>query len=107
MTDWNQIPINNRESDFENLLMVLQREVPARPTLFEFFLNERLHQRLAPRSDAESDVPFAAQRQVMRAYHRAGYDFANVIIPGFSFPSKRTEGTRTISINEGGLIHDS
>lgn len=107
MNHWNQIPENVGKPDFENLLAVLRREVPARPTLFEFFLNQRLHHRLAPRSDAESDVPFAAQRQVMRAYHRAGYDFVNVIIPGFSFPSKRTEGTCTISINEGGLIHDS
>ena len=43
---------------------------------------------------------------MIRAYQQAGYDFANVIIPGFDFPSERTEGTRTISINEGGLIHD-
>ena len=34
--------------DFDNLLAVLRREVPARPTLFEFFHNERLYQRLAP-----------------------------------------------------------
>jgi uroporphyrinogen decarboxylase len=42
----------------------------------------------------------------MRAYYKAGYDFTNVLIPGFDFPSERIEGTRTISINEGGLIHD-
>ncbi len=104
MTDWGKIPENVGEPDFQNLLAVLRREVPKRPTLFEFFLNERLYNRLA--SFLEDDAPYAAQRQVMRAYHRAGYDFANVIIPDFDFPSERIEGTRTISINEGGLIHD-
>ena len=106
MRDWNQLPEHVGVPDFNNLLAVLRREVPARPTLFEFFLNERLHHRLAPLMDTESEDPYATQRQVMRAYVRVGYDFANVLIPGFDFPSQRMEGTRTISINEGGLIHD-
>ncbi len=42
--DWNQVPQNNRLPNFNNLLAVLRREVPERPTLFEFFLNERLYQ---------------------------------------------------------------
>jgi uroporphyrinogen decarboxylase len=106
MNHWNQIPERVGEPDFENLLAVLRREIPARPTLFEFFLNQRLHDRLAPLSNADSDLPYTVQCQVMRAYYKAGYDFANVLIPGFDFPSERIEGTRTISINEGGLIHD-
>lgn len=106
MSDWNQLPENAGEPDFDNLWAVLRREVPARPTLFEFFLNDRLHNRLAPLSEAGAESPYAAQRQVLRAYQRTGYDFANVLIPGFRFPSERTEGTRTISINEGGLIRD-
>jgi uroporphyrinogen decarboxylase len=106
MTDWNQIPENPGEPDFENLLAVLRREVPKRATLFEFFLNQRLHDRLAPIPEGDADSPYAAQRQVMRAYRQAGYDFANVLIPGFDFPSERITGTRTISINEGGLIHN-
>jgi uroporphyrinogen decarboxylase len=106
MTDWNQIPENISEPDFDNLLAVLRGQVPSRPTLFEFFLNERLHQRLAPRTQAESEAPYAAQRQVAAAFQRAGYDYVNVLVPGFEFPSERVTGTRTISINEGGLIHD-
>ncbi|MFC1997839.1 uroporphyrinogen decarboxylase family protein [Chloroflexota bacterium] len=106
MNDWNQIPQKIGEPDFENLLAVLRREVPSRPTLFEFFLNHRLYQRLAPLSETEAETPYATQRQVLHAYYRAGYDFTNVLIPEFSFPSERTEGTRTISINDGGLIHN-
>ena len=36
-----------REPDFGNLLKVLERKVPDRPTLFEFFLNPRLYRELA------------------------------------------------------------
>lgn len=106
MIDWNQIPEAAGEPNFENLLTVLRMEVSARPTLFEFFLNERLYNRLAPLSNSELESPYVSQRQVLRAFHRVGYDFVNVIIPDFCFPSARINGTRTISINEGGLIHD-
>lgn len=106
MTHWNHIPETVGEPDSNNLLAVLWREVPDRPTLFEFFLNGRLDQRLEPLSEFDAGNPFASQRHVMNAYHRAGYDFTNVIIPGFEFPSERTAGTQTISINEGGLIRD-
>ncbi len=106
MTTWNQLPENVGSPDFNNLLAVLRREVPARPTLFEYFLNDRLHQRLAPLSIAETGLPYARQVQVLRAYQRAGYDFANVLVPGFEFPTERLTGTRTISINAGGMIHD-
>ena len=106
MKDWDQLPANVGRPDFSNLLAVLRREVPTRPTLFEFFLNDGLHQRLAPHSQFEAQAPFARQRQIMRAFFRAGYDFVNVLVPGLEFPSERIQGTRTISINEGGLIHD-
>jgi hypothetical protein len=36
-----------RTPDFSNLLAVLQRKAPPRPTLFEFFLHPRLYERLA------------------------------------------------------------
>lgn len=35
-----------RNPDFTNLLKVLKCEKPERPTLFEFFLNDRLYKRL-------------------------------------------------------------
>jgi uroporphyrinogen decarboxylase len=46
--DWGAAPKCTAEPDFENLLAVLRCDRPARPTLFEFFLNERLHAKLAP-----------------------------------------------------------
>lgn len=106
MTDWNKIPKNNGVPDFNNLLAVLRREVPARPTLFEFFLNEKLYQRLAPLSQTEAKTPYATQRQVIAAFHRAGYDYATILVPDFSFPSERVYDHQTISINSGGMISD-
>ena len=32
-------------AEFNELLKVLRREVPSRPVLFEFYLNERLYRR--------------------------------------------------------------
>ncbi|MEA3337388.1 MAG: uroporphyrinogen decarboxylase family protein [Chloroflexota bacterium] len=106
MIDWNQIPDHPASPDFNNLLTVLRREVPVRPTLFEFFLNDRLYQRLAPLSEFEADVSYAAQRQVMTAFHRLGYDYVTILVPGFKFPSERVYEKQTVSINAGGLIHD-
>jgi uroporphyrinogen decarboxylase len=106
LMDWNQIPQNYRLPNFNNLLAVLQREAPERPTLFEFFLNERLYQRLAPQSERESESPYAAERQVMAAFLRAGYDYATILVPGFVFPSDRVYDKASISINAGGLIRD-
>lgn len=121
MTDWNEI-LPAGHPDFKNILAVLRREVPERPTLFEFFLNERLYEKLAPGSTAmlrekgdgvadEVDglaysTSVLAQTFRITAYHRAGYDYASVLIPGFKFPSKRGYDTRTVSINQGGLIRD-
>lgn len=70
--DWNQIPENVGTADFDNLLTVLHREVPNRATLFEFFLNDRLYQRLAPTPEGENVIAYASERQVMLAFHRMG-----------------------------------
>jgi len=99
MTEWNQLPERAGDPDFNNLLAEFRREKPSRPILFEFFLNDRLDQRLAPQSAAERLEQYSRQKQVMRAYLRAGYDFTSVLIPGFEFPSKRVEGTRTVTHN--------
>jgi uroporphyrinogen decarboxylase len=106
MVDWTEVPENPTEPNFDNLLSVFLREVPERPTMFEFFLNERLYNKLAPLPETASESPYSKHRQVMQAYYRAGYDHVNVLVPDFEFPSLRQNNTRTISINEGGMISD-
>lgn len=118
---WNEI-LPAGQPDFENLLVVLHREKPNRPTLFEFFLNERLYEKLVPgakarlkensnrTTDEVDGLSFSssvlANTLRMEAYRRAGYDFVTVRIPGFNFLSNRSHDTRTVSINAGAMIHD-
>lgn len=105
MPDWHQIPDHPPSPDFAHLLAVLRRQAPARPTLFEFFHNDELYQRLAPLSAAEAQSPYAAHRQRVTSFHRLGYDYATILISGFNFPSGRVYETQTISINADALVH--
>lgn len=119
--NWNEI-LPCGQPDFRNLLAVLRREKPSRPTLFEFYLNERLYEKLVPgakarlkeNSNGTTDEvdglaysgSILAQTLRMEAYRRAGYDYVTVIVPGFKFPSNRSYDARTVSLNEGAMIHD-
>lgn len=105
--DWNEIPIVRGEANFDHLLAVLRRKAPERPTLFEFFLNERLYTRLAPQLAEASLTEQARIEAVMRAFHRAGYDYANVWIPNFSFTAALVQRRRerSVSMNEGSVLH--
>ena len=95
-----------REPDFANLLAVLDRKVPAHPTLFEFFLNDDLYALLGG-----APVPADATdrcRLMIRAFHRAGYDYTTLHASDFMFPSAQhgAEGKKSISQNLDGLIGD-
>jgi uroporphyrinogen decarboxylase len=90
--------------DFANLLRVLEHGKPARPTLFEFFLNGPLYTRLAGR-DAIEDDPLDQRRVVLEAFHAAGYDYATMHA-GFSFPVGEYEREASLSLNEKALITD-
>ncbi len=96
----------HRQPDFNNLLAVLERRIPARPTLFEFFLNERLHNRLAGPRDPALPGPLGDNLQKMLAFRNAGYDYYDVLLPGFEFLAAEVEHARTISQNQGAVIHD-
>jgi uroporphyrinogen decarboxylase len=106
--DWTVIPSADREPDFNNLLAVLERKIPSRPTLFEFFLNDPLYERLVPGFSASTADPQARVEAVMRANIRVGYDFTNILIPGFSFTADQVhrKRERSVSMDEGSVIHD-
>ncbi len=93
------------EPNFENLLKVLRREVPDRPTLFEFFLNDTLYERLAgPIPD--DGRPWAGERRLIAAFAAAGYDYATIPGSDFWFPRGERDRRDTVSLSEGGLITD-
>ncbi len=91
-----------RKPDFENVLKILRRETPSRPTLFEFFLNDKLHTRLSGLEPGQG----RGFERVVKAFAKAGYDYATVnpFYPGFQ-AGERTHGS-TISLNEGAVIRD-
>ena len=99
---------SKRQPDFSNLLKVLQKKVPARPTLFEFFLNNTVHEALASAAARVPNDRFTAWRVRIDAFLHAGYDYLTLPAPGFGFPKKRSQvaGGKSISLNEGGMILD-
>lgn len=95
-----------RKPNFNNLLAVLRREVPGRPTLFEFFLNERLHKRLAGAAYSDSPDLLSRYRMLIAAFAKAGYDYATVSGSAFSFETGQHDRDQTISLNQNPLITD-
>jgi uroporphyrinogen decarboxylase len=95
-----------REPNFENLLKVLRREEPDRPTLFEFFLNPRLHARLAGDPAPEPGESLAGFKHVMRAFRNAGYDYVTMLPGTLHFPSGEQQHAKSVSQNEGAVITD-
>jgi len=95
-----------RKPDYTQFLKVLKKEVPDRPTLFEFFLNGPLYEKLnngeAPvRNDGYDNV-----RVHMYAYKNAGYDYVTLHGSNFGFPQKSKERISTLSLNDAATIFD-
>ena len=97
-----------RTPDFNNILKVLKKEIPDRPTLFEFFLNGDLYDNLTYKieykeSDADKDY-----KRVIDAFRIAGYDYVTMHGSNFGFASNRHQekGQASISLNEGTVISD-
>jgi len=95
-----------RQPDFSNLLAVLRREEPARPTLFEFFMNDLVYSHFTAREVFEDSDGLGDCRRRIRAYANAGYDY--VTLPGsdFTFPHPEIRRARSISQNAPGIITD-
>ena len=98
-----------RKPDFNNLLAVLNKKVPSRPTLFEFFFNAPLMEKLAGekfpewKTDAQSDAMFRIRT---KAYAAAGYDYSMVHGSTIRFPTAEIHHDQSISLNEGCMIRD-
>lgn len=92
---------------FENLLKVLRRERPDRPTLFDFGMNGREMAKFA--GPAEPDAGLLAQTaRTFEAFRNAGYDYARggAHQVGFGFPTRKRERLNTVSLNDGVVITD-
>ena len=94
------------EADFSQFLKVLKGEEPDRPTLFEFFLNPRLLQKLSGMEISPEMSWIEMQKVRLAAFQRAGYDYLTVKVPGFAFTVGEQEHAASISQNDGAMIFD-
>lgn len=67
-----------RKPDFDQLLYVLKREKPERPTLFEFYMNDELYAKLSGSAAPDFCDSLARSRWIVDAYRSAGYDYATI-----------------------------
>ncbi|HBC89702.1 MAG TPA: hypothetical protein DCZ94_22410 [Lentisphaeria bacterium] len=94
-----------REPNFDNMLKVLERKKPSRPTLFEFFLNGPLNERLTGEKLTAPWGSIGQKKHNMMAYYKAGYDYVT-ILTGFGFKRADVHREKSISLNEGCMISD-
>ncbi|MHC4563329.1 MAG: uroporphyrinogen decarboxylase family protein [Planctomycetota bacterium] len=104
--NWSRPPQAKDGPDFENLLAVLQRQTPKRPTMFELFLNDELYGILAADTAADAPENMAGSAWTIAAMRNAGYDYIPGGIPGFHFDKGERAYANTYSLNEGAVIGD-
>jgi uroporphyrinogen decarboxylase len=102
-----------RQPNFDNLLRVLDRRRPTRPTLFELYLNHSLYYRLAGLPVVGGSMPWSDlhfYRIAIGAHLRAGYDYVSGLGSEFMFPKdpSRTHiiGAVSRSMNDTAVICD-
>ncbi|MBT9775672.1 hypothetical protein GPL15_03985 [Clostridium sp. MCC353] len=97
----------NREPDFRNIEAVLEKRIPSRPTLFEFYLNNRLYSKYGSPyfKERDNDV-FPEYQGMIMAYKNLGYDYATIKGCDLSFKPLGKKTQRTISLNDNVKIWD-
>ena len=95
-----------RKPDFAQFLKVLHRQRPDRPTLFEFFLNGPLHDRLTTGQVFTKWGPMERWAKTAAAYAVVGYDYVTLHASDFGFPRNGIARLKSISQNEGTVIND-
>jgi uroporphyrinogen decarboxylase len=95
-----------RRPDYNQILKVLKKQTPDRPTLFEFFLNETLYECLGGTDAPVRGDGYDTYRRNMFAYKNAGYDYFTLTGSGFGFPNKERSYKSTYSINDGASVTD-
>jgi len=95
-----------RSPNFDNLLKVLRREAPDRPTLFEFFLNQPLYKKVSGNTANPDWGRLDWARMVATANIRIGYDYSVMLGSTFGFPVKPVESQASRSMDATAVIFD-
>ena len=98
--------LHDRIPDIENLYAVLQREIPSRPTLFELFLNEPLHETLTGQKKPDYNDSLTYLKFRIDAFVAAGYDYTTTNACGMTFNPVANVRKESISLNENISIVD-
>ncbi|MEN8249552.1 MAG: uroporphyrinogen decarboxylase family protein [Bacteroidota bacterium] len=99
----------NFKPDFNQLLKVIRREVPDRPTLFEFAMNDRVIGKLSGESVEDNSTRLAPFNRLITAFTNAGYDYTTISAwrtKTLAFPKGDQEVIESHSLNEGNMITD-
>lgn len=101
--------IKKLNPDFENILTILDKEKPSRPTLFEFFLNREIYHYFTGEDIDRQPGNLAKLKLIVQGFYKAGYDCA--VIPSWLtntlyFPRNEIQKKSTHSLNEGQSIID-
>jgi len=99
------LKLTDREPDFRHMLDALSRKAPEHPVLFELFLNYPLYVRLAGHEQAGPTM-FDNTMLVAEAYANAGYDYSTAYGSQMGFPVAPRNSIKTLSLNDGSVIHD-
>ena len=95
-----------RKPDFNNVLKVLRRQVPDRPTLFEFFMNARVYNKLAGNPTGPDGKPLEGTPLMIKAFAAAGYDYVVTLASELWFPAKEAPKLASRSMDAAAVILD-
>ncbi len=93
-----------RQPNFNNMLKVLERKVPDRITLFEFFMNNDLYAKLNGEPSTFEPNSVEQLAYLANAFANAGYDYVTCHASEFRFEEKKANNKDTISLNEDAVI---
>ncbi len=95
---------HNRQPNFKNIEKILGNKIPDRPTLFEFFLHDKMYEQLS--GQVLKGKSFLKSNIIkMMAYRQAGFDYFTLSYPeGFVFSSNEHNTLKSISLNETAII---
>ncbi len=92
--------------DFNNILRVLARQDPTRPTFFEFFMNDQFYDLISQGRSFNNQDGLALWRQRLFVYWQLGYDYLSIMASDFAFPIPSQPHLASKSQNVPGPIQD-
>lgn len=96
-----------RQPDFDgNILKVLKKQAPSRPTLFEFSISEEAEEVLSGYIADKTNTLDKLKTRI-KAFYNAGYDFVPLMGSDFVFKRNQHKNSSSFSLNDFNMITDS